>query len=298
MEKFIKGLVSCVIPTYKRCDTLIRAVNSVLNQTYPSVEVIVVNDNEPDDEFTVQVKKALESFSGDSRVRLIMQDRHVNGAKARNMGIAAAEGEFIGFLDDDDEWEHSKAEHQVIYLLEHPEMSACACLCSRYYSGVKKLEGAPYDNKNLQFKILLRHVGMGTPSFLGRKECVMNSPMFNTKLLRHQEIQFFADFLEQYNIGVLNENLVKIHGDDTTNRPNLDDFIKRKQEWFHEMDRVINKYSLYNQYRIRCAHVFEVLLIAIRQKDVKRILKCAFFVNIFVPAYIDLIRRAMRRYYK
>ncbi len=298
MEKMIKGLVSCIIPTYKRCDTLIRAVNSVLNQTYPNIEVIVVNDNEPGDGFTVQVKKALEPFSADSRVRLVIQDKHVNGAKARNVGIAAAKGEFVGFLDDDDEWEPLKAEHQVRYLYEHPEISACACLCSTYYNGVKKMNGAPYNNENLQFKILLRQVGIGTPAFLGRKECVMNSPMFNPKLLRHQEIQFFVDFLEQYSIGVLNEDLVKIHGDDTTNRPNLDNLIKRKQEWFHEMNRIVNKFSPYNQYRIRCAHVFEILLLAIRQKNIPCILKCVFYVNIFVPAYIDLIRRAMRRYYK
>lgn len=298
MEKVIKGLVSCIIPTYKRCDTLIRAVNSVINQTYPNIEVIVVNDNEPGDEFTVQVKKALEPFSGDSRVRLIMQDRHVNGAKARNVGIEAAKGEYIGFLDDDDEWEPSKAEHQVFYLLEHPEMSACACLCSRYYNGVKKMNGAPYDNENLQFNVLLRQVTISTPAFLGRKECVLNSPMFNMKLLRHQEIQFFVDFLEKYSMGVLNEVLVKVHGDDTTNRPNLDNIINIKREWFHEMQRVINKFSPYNRHRIRCAHVFEVLLIAIRQKNIPCILKCAFYVNIFIPAYIDLIRRLKRRYSK
>lgn len=295
MEKVVNGLVSCIIPTYKRCDTLVRAVNSVLNQTYPNVEVLVVNDNESEDEYTVQVKNALLVFKDEPRVRLIMQEKHVNGAMARNVGIKAALGEYIGFLDDDDEWEPVKAEHQVRFLQEYPAMDACACLCRIYYNGVKKWEASPYTNENLQFNVLLRQVGIGTPAFLGKKACVINTPMFNTRLLRHQELQFFVDFLEKYNIGILNEHLVKVHGDDTTNRPNLETIVNRKREWFHEMGAVIKKYSIYNRYRIICAHVFEVLLIAIRQRNFSYIIKCACYVNIFIPAYVDLIRRFKSR---
>ncbi|WP_081778494.1 glycosyltransferase family 2 protein [Xylanibacter brevis] len=289
------SLVSCIIPTYKRCDTLVRAVNSVLNQTYPNIEVLVVNDNNPDDECTTQVKKALKIYEGDNRVRLIMQDKHINGAVARNVGIKAATGDYIGFLDDDDEWEPEKAEKQVNYLKSHPEFDACVCLCSSFYNGVKTWEGSPYTSDNLQFNVLLRQVGIGTPAFLGKKACVMNTPMFNPQLLRHQELQFFVDFLEKYEIGVLNEHLVKVHGDDITNRPNLENIVKRKREWFCEMKSVLSKYSMYNRYRIKCAHVFEVLLVALKQKNILYILKCICYVNVFIPAYIDLYRRIRRR---
>ncbi len=288
-------MVSCIIPTYKRCDTLVRSINSVLNQTYSNIEVLVVNDNEPGDEFTEQVKSALLAFKDEPRVRLVMQEKHVNGAMARNVGIKAASGEYIGFLDDDDEWETEKAERQVNYLKSHPEYDACVCLCSTYYNGIKKLEAAPYTNDNLQFNVLLRQVGIGTPAFLGKKECVVNSPMFNTNLLRHQELQFFVEFLEKYTIGVLNEHLVKIHGDDTINRPNLENIVKRKREWFNVMNGVLNKYSWYNRYRIKCAHAFEVLLVAIRQSNFLYIAKCACYVNVFIPAYIDLYKRVRSR---
>lgn len=289
------GMVSCIIPTYKRCDTLVRSINSVLNQTYSNIEVLVVNDNEPGDEFTEQVKSALLAFKDEPRVRLVMQEKHVNGAMARNVGIKAASGEYIGFLDDDDEWEPDKAERQVNYLKSHPEYDACVCLCSTYYNGIKKLEAAPYTNDNLQFNVLLRQVGIGTPAFLGKKECVVNSPMFNTNLLRHQELQFFVEFLEKFTIGVLNEHLVKIHGDDTINRPNLENIVKRKREWFNVMNGVLNKYSWYNRYRIKCAHAFEVLLVATRQRNFLYIAKCGCYVNIFIPAYIDLYKRLRSR---
>ena len=88
---------------------------------------------------------------------------------------------------------------------------------------------------------------------------------------------------------------MKIHGDDTTNRPNLEIIVKRKQEWFLEMQPIMNKYSFYNRYRIRCAHSFEVLLVALKQKNWLYIIKCACYVNFFIPAYIDLIRRVRSR---
>ena len=157
------------------------------------------------------------------------------------------------------------------------------------------MEASPYTNENLQFKVLLRQVDIGTPAFLGKKECVINTPMFNPNLLRHQELQFFVDFLDKYSIGVLNEHLVKIHGDDTSNRPNLNSIVLRKREWFNEMRGVINKYSPYNRYRIKCAHAFEVLLVALKQKNILYVLKCICYVNFFVPAYVDLIRRIKSR---
>ncbi len=288
-------LVTCIIPTYKRCDTLVRAVNGVLNQSYPNIEVLVVNDNNPNDEYTLKVKEALQVFKGDERVRLIIQEKHVNGAVARNVGIKAASGEFIGFLDDDDEWEKDKAYKQVQYLNDHPDVAACVCLCSVYYKGVKKTEVAPYSNSNLQFNVLLRQVGIGTPAFLGRKECITDSRMFDETLLRHQELQFFAHFLEKYDVGVINEHLVKIHGDDNTNRPDLKMLVLRKREWFRSIRDVLSKYSIIKRHRIRCAHAFEVLYLALKQKNVIYILLCICYINLFIPAYFDLYKRIKAR---
>lgn len=290
-----RSLVSCIIPTYKRCDTLVRAVDSVLNQTYPHIEVLVVNDNNPDDEYTEQVKTALKIYEGDDRVRLIIQDKHVNGAVARNVGIRAATGEYIGFLDDDDEWEPEKASKQVEFLKDHPDMAACVCLCSVYYNGVKTQTPAPYSNIDLQFNVLLRHVGIGTPAFLGKKECITDTRMFDEALLRHQELQFFAHFLDKYNIGVIDEHLVKIHGDDNANRPDLKSFVLRKREWFYSINDVLKKYTAFKRHRIKCAHAFEILYIAIKQRNILYILLCICYINLFIPAYFDLCKRIKGR---
>ena len=96
--------VSCIIPSYKRCDTVTRAIDSVLAQTYKNIEVCLVDDNIPGDEYSLKLQEALKKYEGDSRVRYIAQEKHINGAVARNVGIREATGTYIGFLDDDDEW--------------------------------------------------------------------------------------------------------------------------------------------------------------------------------------------------
>ena len=76
-------LVSVVIPTRGRTGTLRRSVESVLKQTHSFVEVIVVNDNDKDSPFNQQVKSVVDSFC-DPRVKFLLQNKHINGAAARN----------------------------------------------------------------------------------------------------------------------------------------------------------------------------------------------------------------------
>lgn len=115
-------LVSAVIPTRFRPDLVCRAVRSVLTQTYPNVEVIVVVDGP--DESTLH---ALESFA-DLRVRVISLSDNVGGSEARNVGVRAATGEFVALLDDDDEWMPQKLAAQVrLALTSKTEKVFVAC---------------------------------------------------------------------------------------------------------------------------------------------------------------------------
>lgn len=113
-------LVSVIIPTYQRSEYLIRAVRSVLEQTYPRVEAVVVDDNGMDSVYAGEVKKLLEdAFGEDPRISYVQKERNQGGAIARNEGARYASGEYLCFLDDDDIFLPQKIEHQLHFMLAH-----------------------------------------------------------------------------------------------------------------------------------------------------------------------------------
>ena len=116
----IDHLVSVVIPTYQDREWIVEAVSSALSQTYPHIEVIVVDDGSTDG--TAGLLQ--ERFGGD--IRLIRQN---NGglAAARNAGLRAARGEWIQFLDADDRLDPNKVAAQMAALAEHPQFDIAYC---------------------------------------------------------------------------------------------------------------------------------------------------------------------------
>jgi glycosyltransferase involved in cell wall biosynthesis len=100
-------LVSVVIPTLHRPKLVLRAIHSVLNQTHGEIELIVVVDGP--DAATVAAVRSIE----DPRLQLIVNPKSLTAAGARNAGADRATGDWIAFLDDDDEWQPEKLERQM-----------------------------------------------------------------------------------------------------------------------------------------------------------------------------------------
>ena len=112
-------LVSIVIPTYKRESLFLgRALQSVIDQTHRETEIFVVDDNPPDSDHRALVENLLEHEITDARITYIQNPRNLGGAMARNVGISAATGQYITFLDDDDKYLPFKIENQVRFMLE------------------------------------------------------------------------------------------------------------------------------------------------------------------------------------
>ena len=109
--------VSVIIPTYNRTHVLGRAIESALDQTSPAQEIIVVDDGSTDD--TPQL--IAEKFP---QCRYIQQSNQGVSA-ARNRGIEAATGEWLAFLDSDDEWLPGKLEVQQNMLEQQPDIKIC-----------------------------------------------------------------------------------------------------------------------------------------------------------------------------
>jgi glycosyltransferase involved in cell wall biosynthesis len=110
-------LVSVVVPTYNRAGIVGQAIDSVLAQTYPRLELIVVDDGSRDD-----TPRLLATYG--QRIRQLRQENRGVSA-ARNLGIQASAGELIALLDSDDYWLPGKLSAQVAFFEQHPESMLC-----------------------------------------------------------------------------------------------------------------------------------------------------------------------------
>ena len=110
--------VSIIIATYHRYDLLPRAVKSALAQTHKDIEIIVVDDNPPESKERTETEKVMSEFT-DSMVQYIQNIKNSGGAVTRNNGIKRATGDFIAFLDDDDEYLPERIEVQLNEMIEN-----------------------------------------------------------------------------------------------------------------------------------------------------------------------------------
>ena len=163
-------LVSVIIPTYKRkLDYVSNALQSVLNQTYDNIEIIVVDDSPNDFPYRDEIKKYIEKLN-DDRVIYIRNEKNLGGSLSRNVGINASRGEYITFLDDDDEYMPGKVEKQLKFMLSNDcDLSFSNMIMYRLdgkvcdfrdHKGIRS-----YDNETLLRYHLTKNLS-GTPSFM------------------------------------------------------------------------------------------------------------------------------------
>lgn len=110
-------LVSVIVPTYKRADRLKKALCSITSQSYSNLEIVVVNDNIPGSDWDLSTTQALQEFC-DSRLKVLHTSGQSGGGAARNFACRRASGEYLAFLDDDDEFLSDKVETQLNFMLE------------------------------------------------------------------------------------------------------------------------------------------------------------------------------------
>lgn len=160
-----RPLVTAVIGTYNQGHFLAEAIESVLAQTYPAVELIVVDDGSTDDTPQVAARYG-------THIRYI---RQANGerAAARNHGLRLANGEFTGFLDSDDAWLPWKVEEEVAVLLENPATGLVYCDVELVDPQGRLLGREPRESHNgWVTEALLRNNFVVLSANLGRTEVI------------------------------------------------------------------------------------------------------------------------------
>ncbi len=244
--KYIRGLVSVVTPTYKRSEKLPRAIESILAQTYTNIELFVVNDNDPNDDFTEYVKTITEQYQRDPRFHLIIQEKHINGAVARNIALKRAKGEFIAFLDDDDWWETNKLEEQV-KVLQNLDDSWGGVSCKfRLFDEKGKVVGksSKYSGGYIYKDILSLYSDVATGTLLLRHTALDETGYFDENLLRNQDIQLLAQFTYKYKLEEVDLFLHCVDISDNQNRAVTEErLLSVRHALYESLNPIISKLS-------------------------------------------------------
>lgn len=200
-------LVSAVITAHNRKDLVQNAIESVQKQTYQNMEIIVVDDASLDG--TPELLEPL-SRAGQFQYIYIPKEESKGGNHARNVGILAARGKYIAFLDDDDEWLPEKTEKQIAILEEHPECGVCHCGKIYDYDLGKRqkfqdLSGLAVGNLS---KEIYTHVCCVTSAMMAEKELLIEVGLFDEQLRYWQEYELCMRLFQKTQLAVVREHLL------------------------------------------------------------------------------------------
>lgn len=256
-------MVSCIVTTYKRpIEILKRALDSVENQTYQDIELIVVNDAPGEPVLAEEIGRLLEGYTLPKQY--IIHEENKGACAARNTGIAHARGEYLAFLDDDDEWLPKKLATQLSYMQEE---AVALVYCSHYVierSGRKRLIEEPLAREGQHadaFEQLLRVNFIGSTSYpLLRTEAVKAVGGFTVGLRASQDHDLWLRLAQQYDILYCREPLVNLYYSEEAISRNLQnsiqgyEYLLEKYEWFYTAHKEVWNYRL--NYLACCCMIF------------------------------------------
>jgi len=196
-------MVSIIIPTYKRPDRLLKALNSVINQTYKDIEILVIDDDPEKNELPELLNTKYD------KIRYFKNERKKGANGARNTGIIHAKGSFIAFLDDDDEWFSEKLDIQLgrTSLLDG-EWAGCYCgWITDKKSYTTGLSG------NLLIPFLEGKIETGSSStLLFKKEVIDQVGFWDEELIRHQDWDYMVRVFLRFKFCFIEQPLVIVNG--------------------------------------------------------------------------------------
>lgn len=201
--------VSVVIPYYNSEDTIIRALESVINQTYRDFEIILIDDGSYDSSY----KKVEEFISShrDFKIKNLHQENY-GPSKARNLGVKYAEGEYIAFLDSDDSWDRNKLDIQMEYLKKNRDIAILGSdhnivIENKVYK--KSKDTGEFIEVGFYKKLFKNY--FAAPTVIIKKEAFEDVGGFNEAQRYAEDPLLYSKILRKYKGGKIQSPLVNIY---------------------------------------------------------------------------------------
>lgn len=270
-------LVSIIIPTYKRSEMLVRAIDSCLNQSYKNIEIILVDDNDPKSEFRKLTKKKISQYLNLNNFKYIENSSNMGGCVARNNGVKHCQGEYICFLDDDDYFYKEKIKKQLNYMLMNEldvSFTASRTYDERTKEIIKEKRYFNFTENTNYLKYHLVEMIVSPQTFMLKKTAFEAVGGFDDVLAGHEFYLIYKLIKANSKIGYLDEILtcINIHSGEriTTNQNKLlaeKELYLLKKTYFDILNfgerrfvRYIYKYNSWQHYRKSCKIRATILL--------------------------------------
>jgi len=197
--------ISVVIPTYNRVELLKRSIDSVINQTIKPFEIIIVDDGS-NDGTEAMVKKKYDSLK-------LIKQKNKGASAARNTGIKASSGEWICFLDSDDEWKNNKLEKQITFVANNSDYKF-------FHSNEIWIKNGKRINQKKKhkkyggdiFKKCLDMCRISPSSVLINKNIFEEIGFFNENLVVCEDYELWLRICDQYKVFFIDEPLIIKYG--------------------------------------------------------------------------------------
>lgn len=205
-------LISVIIPVYNRENTILRAIKSVLNQTYQNFEIIIIDDYSSDR--TVKNIKIL--MEKDKRINLLLNEKNQGPNYSRNRGIKHTKGEYIALLDSDDEWLKRKLKNQLELFQKKNDEKLGVVYCGAIF--IEKNNKFFYQMPQKEGKILTELLSQNF-IIAGGSNCLIKKKVFDEcglfdeskKMLNKQDYEMWLRVAQKYKFNFVNDYLVKIY---------------------------------------------------------------------------------------
>jgi len=194
-------LVSVLIPTLNRIALVRRAVESVLEQTFQDLEIVIIDDGSTDPIASLEAEYP--------KVRVVRHPRNLGISPARNTGVQAARGKYIAFLDSDDAWYPRKLERQVALMESRPEIGACTC-GYRYETDEGNSEEIPAPHAG-RYRTLAQGTSLAPGTTLVARTAAMREYPYDPAFPRLVDLDWALRFVKQYPVEVLQEVLCVVY---------------------------------------------------------------------------------------
>ena len=288
--------VSIIMPSYKRHRDLVnRAIQSLLAQTYPNIEIILVDDNARED--LVSYREELQSLVADlnsDKIIYLQNRENLGGAGARNEGVRVATGQYVTFLDDDDLYLPEKIEKQLAFMLENDLDMSFTKLC--IYNEKDKLidvrehEILSFESDYLKRYHLTKQI-TGTPTFMMKREVLVEIGGFEIVPMGQEYYLMQKILWADYKVGYFPECYIKAYRTDaeaiSTGKNKITgekSLYKFKKGFFKILSRKERRY-------VKCRHYAVMAVAYKRNKKYIRAMWMLFVATIIAP--ITAIKEAI-----